>query len=289
MTHFRFAFCLCLALAGPIQAAPIRVVDAAGQTRVLSAPPQRIVSLAPHLTELLFAVGAGDQVVGVDSASDFPGKAHSLPRIGDYSRINFERIVALKPDLVLAWAGGNRAADLHGLKQLGVPVLLTRATALEDVARLLRLVGEASGHAEAGHERARDVEKRLAALRASVVQRQPPLKVFYQIWDRPLMTIGGTHWISDALALCGARNIFDDLRGLSPVVSREAVLQRAPALIVSGNDVPGLRRSWQTFTQVPAVKNQAFIQIDADLLHRPTPRLVDGVAALCAAIRPYGR
>lgn len=289
MTYSHFVCWLCLALAWPVHAAPVRVVDDAGQTRVLSAPPQRIVSLAPHLTELLFAVGAGDQVVGVDSASDFPGKAQSLPRIGDYSRINFERIVALKPDLVLAWTGGNRAADLHGLKQLGIPVLLTRATALEDVARLLRVVGEASGHAEAGHERARDVERKLATLRASVAHRRPPLKVFYQIWERPLMTIGGTHWISDALALCGARNIFDDLRGLSPVVSREAVLQRAPALIVSGSDVPDLRRSWQTFTQVPAVKNQAFIQIDADLLHRPTPRLIDGVAALCAAIRPYGR
>lgn len=287
--RLRLVFCVCLALAGPIQAAPIRIVDDAGQTRILSAPPQRIVSLAPHLTELLFAVGAGDQVVGVDSASDFPGKAQSLPRIGDYSRINFERILTLKPDLVLAWTGGNRAADLHGLKQLGVPVLLTRASALEDVARLLRLVGEASGHAGAGHERARDVEHRLATLRASVAHRQPPLKVFYQIWDRPLMTVGGTHWISDALALCGARNIFDDLRGLSPVVSREAVLQRAPELIASGSDVPGLRRSWYQFTQVPAVKNQAFIQIDADLLHRPTPRLVDGVTALCAAIRPYGR
>lgn len=287
--HVRLLVCVCLVLAWPIQAAPIRVVDDAGQTHILPAPPQRIVSLAPHLTELLFAVGAGDQVVGVDSASDFPGKAQSLPRIGDYSRINFERIVALKPDLVLGWEGGNRAADLHGVKQLGVPVLLTHATSLDDVARLLRLVGEASGHAEAGRERARELEKKLAVLRASAVHPEPPLRVFYQIWDRPLMTIGGTHWINDALVLCGARNIFDDLRGLSPVVSREAVLQRAPALIVSGNDVPGLRRSWQAFTQVPAVKNQAFVQIDADLLHRPTPRLVDGVAALCTTLRPYVR
>lgn len=286
---FLFVVCLWLVLAWPTHAAPIHVVDDAGQTIALPIAPQRIVSLAPHLTELLFAVGAGDQVVGVDSASDFPQKARALPRIGDFSRINFERILALKPDLVVAWAGGNRAADLHGLKQLGVPVLLTRATALDDVARLLRLVGEASGHAEAGRERARDVEQGLAALRASVARRQTPVAVFYQVWDRPLMTIGGTHWITDALDLCGARNIFSELRGLSPVVSREAVLQRAPSLIVSGSDLPDLRRGWRSFTQVPAVRNQAFVQVDADLLHRATPRLVDGVAGLCAAIRPYVR
>ncbi|MBT9567076.1 MAG: cobalamin-binding protein [Thiobacillus sp.] len=287
--HPRWILCLCLALAWPIQAAPVRVVDDAGQTLSFAAPPQRVVSLAPHLTELLFAVDAGKQVIGVDSASDFPREAQSLARVGDFGRISFERIVALKPDLIVAWMGGNRAADLHGLKQLGVPVLLTRATALDDVARLLRLLGVASGHDRAGETRARDVEVKLATLRASVVHRQRPVAVFYQIWDRPLMTIGGTHWITDGLALCGARNIFDDLRGLSPVVSREAVLQRAPSLIVSGSDVPGLRRSWQSFAQVPAVKNQAFVQVDADLLHRLTPRLVDGVAELCAAIRPYER
>lgn len=279
----RFGFWLCLLLALPAQAAIIRVLDDAGQTLEFACPPQRIISLTPHLTELLFAVGAGSQVVGVDSASDYPPVAQTLPRIGDYSRVNFERILALKPDLVVVWLDGNRAADIHGLKKMGLPVLQTRATQLDDVARLLLLLGQVSGHAGEGKAAARDFTLRLAALHARVPNR-PPLGVFYQVWDRPLMTVGGTHWISDALTLCGARNVFADLRGLSPVVSREAVLQRAPELIVSGSDAPDMRSQWQRFPSLPAVKNQAFVRLDADRLHRPTPRLLEGVAALCGAL-----
>jgi iron complex transport system substrate-binding protein len=279
---------LCLLLALPAQAAAIRVADDAGQILEFARPPQRIISLTPHLTELLFAVGAGAQLVGVDSASDYPKAAQALPRVGDYSRINFERILALKPDLVIVWVGGNRAADIHGLKKLGLPVLHTQATRLDDVARLLRLIGRASGHAGAGDAAARDFSTRLAALQVRAAQ-QLPLKVFYQVWDRPLMTVGGTHWISDALALCGARNVFADLRAASPVVSREAVLRRAPELIVSGSDAPDVRRQWQHFASLPAVKNNAFVRVDADRLHRPTPRLLEGVAELCAAVAPYAR
>jgi iron complex transport system substrate-binding protein len=127
---------------------------------------------------------------------------------------------------------------------------------------------------------------RLAALQVQA-GRTPPVAVFYQVWDRPLMTVGGTHWISDALALCGARNVFTDLRALSPVVSFEAVLQRAPALIVSGSDAPDMRLQWQRFASLPAVKNQAFVRVDADRLHRLTPRLIEGVAELCAAVGPW--
>ncbi|MGV8990997.1 MAG: cobalamin-binding protein [Thiobacillus sp.] len=287
MIH-RITLGLCLLLAMSVQAATVRLVDDAGQTLAFSQPPQRIISLTPHLTELLFAVGAGSQIVGVDSASDFPVEAKTLPRVGDFSRINFERVLALKPDLVIVWVGGNRAADIHGLKQMGVPVLHTQATRLEDVARLLRLIGQASGHAESGHAAARKFSSQLAQLKVPTSQ-QPPVKVFYQVWDRPLMTVGGTHWISDALSLCGARNVFADLRGLSPVVSREAVVHHSPALIVGGNDAPDMRRTWQSFASLPAVKNNAFVSVDADLLHRPTPRLIEGVAGLCAAIRPYAR
>lgn len=278
-------FILALVLALPVLSAPVHLRDDAGQSLTLTHPPQRIVSLTPHLTELLFAVGAGPQVIGVDSASDYPPAARTLPRVGDYSRISFERILALKPDLVIVWMGGNRAADIHALEQMGIPVLHTQATRLDDVARLLRLIGRASGHARAGETAAQDFSRRLAALRVPA-GRKPPIAVFYQVWDRPLMTVGGTHWISDALALCGARNIFADLDALSPVVSREAVLQRAPALIVSGSDAPDMRLQWQRYGSLPAVKHQAFVRVDADRLHRLTPRLLDGVVELCAAVGP---
>lgn len=282
----RGILCLCLLLAVPAQAATIRVVDDAGRTLEFGRTPQRIIALTPHLTELLFAVGAGAQLVGADSASDFPAAARALPRVGDYSRINFERVLALKPDLVVVWTGGNRAADVHRLERMGLPVLHTQASRLDDVARLLRLIGQASGHAQEGEAAARDFSARLAALQVGAA-RKPPASVFYQVWDRPLMTVGGAHWISDALALCGARNVFADLEAASPVVSREAVLRRAPELIVGGSDAPDLRRQWQSFVGLPAVKTNAFVRVDADRLHRPTPRLIEGVAELCAAVAPY--
>lgn len=287
MSRWFYLF-LGLLLALPAQADAIRVRDDAGQTLEFKHPPQRIISLTPHLTELLFAVGAGAQVVGVDSASDYPAVAQSLPRVGDYSRINFERILALKPDLVLVWMGGNRAADIHALKKLGLPVLHTQATQLKDVARLSRLIGKASGHAGQGEAAARDFTTRLAALQVKLPSR-PPVKVFYQVWDRPLITVGGTHWISDALTLCGAHNVFAELRALSPAVSLEAVLQRSPELIVSGTDAPDMRRQWQRYASLPAVTNQAFARLDADRLHRLTPRLIEGVAELCAAVATYAR
>lgn len=286
MRRLLLACALWLLCAG--HAAAYRLVDDSGQTLTFSRPPQRIVSLTPHLTELLFAVGAGAQLAGVDSASDYPPQALRLPRIGDYSRVNVERVLALQPDLIVAWIGGNRAVDLHALMHLGIPVLQTRADRLDDVGRLLRLLGAASGHAEAGRLQAARYARALAALKRQYARAQP-LPVFYQIWARPLMTVGGKHWISDALALCGARNVFADLRAAAPTVSREAVLRRAPALIAGGSDVPALRQTWQAFARLPAVKHDAFVQVDADLLHRPTPRLVDGVRALCEALAPYPR
>jgi iron complex transport system substrate-binding protein len=277
---------LFLLLVLPADAAGIRVIDDSGRTLEFSRPPQRIVSLTPHLTELLYAVGAGGQLVGVDSASDYPAAARALPRVGDTSRIRLERILALKPDLIVAWVGGNRAADVYGVAQLGIPVLNTEATRLEDVARLLRLLGEASGHAEAGARQAQAYDERLEALkrRYARVERIP---VFYQIWDRPLMTVGGVHWIDEALAVCGARNIFHDLKAVAPVVSREAVLRRQPRLILGGSDAPDPRATWMAFGGLPAVRDDAFIRVDADRLHRATPRLLEGVAGLCAALADY--
>lgn len=284
----RLVFWLALLAFIPAQAAT-RIVDDAGETLNFSRPPQRIISLTPHLTELLFAVGAGGQLVGVDSASDYPPAALALPRIGDFSRVNLERVLAARPDLVVAWSGGNRAADIHQLKQLGLRVMLTDARRLDDVARLLRLLGQATGHAAEGEAAARSYEARLRGIRLGQPTGIRPLAVFYQVWDRPLMTVGGGHWISDALVLCGGRNVFGDLHAASPVVSREAVLLRAPEVVVGGTDAPDMRRQWQRFEHLPAVKNNAFVRVNADLLHRPTPRLLDGVADLCAALAPYVR
>lgn len=263
--------------------AAITLQDDTGRSITLTRPPQRIVSLAPHVTELIYAVGAGAQLIGADSASDYPAAAKSLPRIGDYSRVNFERVLVLKPDLVIGWTSGNRAADVYKLRQMGIPVLLTDAHELTDVARLLRLIGRATAHPTVGETAARDFETRLGKLRAHYAPT-PTRRVFYQVWDKPLMTIGGRHWINDAITLCGGRNIFADLEAAAPVVSIESVVTRAPEIIVSGSDGPDSRKMWQRFPRVPAVQRNALIRINADALHRPTPRVLDGASALCAGI-----
>lgn len=263
--------------------AAISLQDDTGTSIRLAQPPQRIVSLTPHVTELIYAVGAGAQLVGADSGSDYPLAAKSLPRIGDYSRVNFERMAAIKPDLVIGWASGNRAADIYKLRQMGLTVLLTDAHRLTDVARLLRLVGQATAHPAEGETAARDFETRLATLRAQYAP-MPTRRVFYQIWDKPLMTVGGRHWINDAMALCGGHNIFADLEASSPIVSLESVLARAPEIIVTGTDAPDVRAIWQRFPRVPAVQRGALIRMNADTLHRPTPRLLEGVTALCLKI-----
>ncbi len=273
-----------LLLAGQCAAAAINLTDDTCHALHLARTPQRIVALAPHVTELVYAVGAGAQLVGADSASDYPDEVRELQRIGDYSRIHFERVAALKPDLVIGWAGGNRASDIHKLRQMGLPVLLTDAHRLQDVARLLRLIGKATGQAQQGELAARDFERKLDALRRQY-RNAPPRRVFYEVWERPLMTIGGPHWISDVLVLCGGRNIFSELAASAPAVSVEAVLARAPEVIVSGTDAPDVAPFWARFTTLPAVKRQAFIRIDASTLHRPTPRLLEGAATLCAKVQ----
>lgn len=286
MNRLVAAFLLTL-LASPAQA-DLRVVDDAGQVLQFERPPQRIVSLAPHLTELLFAVGAGGQLVGADTASDYPPAARKLPRVGDAGRINLELVIAARPDLVVVWKGGNRPADVRRLERLGLPLFVTDARRLQDVSRLLRLLGQVSGHEARGEAAARAFDGRLGALRPARRHPAAPVGVFYQLWDQPLLTVGGEHWIGEAVALCGGRNVFADLGEAAPVVSREAVLLRVPQVIV-GEEASALRRSWLRFDALPAVRNQAFVEVDADLLHRPTPRLLDGVKRLCEGLAPYVR
>lgn len=278
----RWIVAIWLLMSSPMYAA-VSGQDDHGHPLTLPQTPQRIISLAPHVTELLFAGGAGAQLVAADAGSDYPAAAKQLPRIGDYSRVNFERIATLKPDLVIGWRSGNRAADIYRIKQMGIPVLLTDAQSLIDVARLLRLIGRTTGHVNEGERSARAFEVRLGKLRARYATT-PPRRVFYQVWDQPLMTVGGQHWINDALTLCGGRNIFADLTGAAPRVSLESVLTRAPEIIISGDDAPDRRGVWQRFPHLPAVKQGALMRMNVDALHRPTPRVLDGVEKLCTDI-----
>ena len=265
------------------QAASVQVQDDAGETITLAAPARRIVSLAPHLTEQLFGVGAGAQVVGVVAYSDHPSAALQLPRVGDSAQLDLERIVALRPDLIVAWRSGNSAQQLQRLAALGFPIYHSESRELADIPSTLRRLGRLTAQDGAAESQAQSFETAIAALRARYAKRSL-LRVFYQIWPQPLLTISGTHMISQALTLCGARNVFAELGPLTPAVAEEAVLAADPDVIVTGA-VPGSGIDeldpWRKRKGLRAPSLGNLISVNPDTLHRQSHRIAEGVAELC--------
>jgi iron complex transport system substrate-binding protein len=278
------AFALMLVV-GSGAAAPVAVTDAGGNKVELAAAAQRIVSLAPHATELLFAAGAGSRVVGVIAPADWPAEAAAVPRVGDARAIDLERIVALRPELAVAWPYV-APAQIERLRDLGVAVYLSDPHTPEAIADDLERLGTLAGTRESAVRAATAFRARLAALRARE-RGMPRVRVFYEIWHQPLYTIGGAHLISAAIDLCGGENVFASLRLPAPSVSVESVLAAAPEAIVAGTDGavrPTWLDAWEPWRAVPAVARGNLFVVDANLLHRAGPRFVDGVDQLCSAL-----
>lgn len=259
----------------------LATVDDAGNRLTLAAPARRIVSLAPHATELLYAAGAGEQVVGVSEFSDHPPQARQLPGVGSAAALDLERIVALKPDLVVAWSSGNSAAQIARLKNLGIPVFESEprdfATIAGNIERLAQLAGtESAGRAAAAKFRAR-----LDSLAERHAQ-SAPVRVFYQIWDKPLMTLNDMHMASAVLRLCGGRNVFGGLKQLAPTVGVEDVVRIDPEAIIGGTSKDNnALSSWRRFPKMTAVARGNLFVADPDLLTRPGPRIIDGAGQIC--------
>lgn len=256
------------------------------QTEVrLPAPAVRIVSLAPNITEVVYAAGAGGKLVATVDFSDYPAAAKTLPRVGSYARVDVEAVAALRPDLVLAWDSGNPPAAVAQLRKLGIPVFVTEPTALDDVARDLERYGTLAG-TSAGVRAAQAFRIRMATLQQEYAARKP-VRVFYQVWDEPLMTVNGKQIISDVIRLCGGVNVFANLPALAPTVSTEAVLTENPDVIIAGG--MGERNAawlepWKKWPRLKATARGNLFFIDPNLLQRHTPRLLDGAEALCAKL-----
>jgi len=244
-------------------------------------PAQRIISLAPHLTELLFAAGAGDKVIAAVDYSDYPPAARRLPRVGDAAHLDLERIVALDPDLVIAWKSGISQEVIARLRKLGFNVYESDLHAMEDIAGELRTLGRRAGTERTAAIAAENFDRRLASLRAEYKRRET-VSVFIEVWERPLMTVGGRHIISDALKICGGKNPFGDLQSIAPTVSIEAVLKADPQAIVGDIPVAELSEQWSRWPELRAVRLAHVYTIPAELIARPTPRMLDGVERLCA-------
>ncbi|WP_211443354.1 cobalamin-binding protein [Collimonas humicola] len=269
-------------LAAPpaVSAAPITVQDDARHTVTLPQPARRIVSLAPHATELLFASGAGGYVVGASDYSDYPPAARQLPSVGSSSALDIERIAALKPDLVIAWSSGNSASQLARLRALGIPVFESEPHQLEAIASSLQRLGQLAGVPDSGAAAAKAFNARLAQLGATYQQR-PPVRVFYQIWQKPLMTLNGSHMVSSVIRLCGGENVFGQLPQLAPTVSTEAVLAANPEVIFAADGSNAPDTGWRRFPKLAAVAGGNLFTLTPDWMSRPGPRILDGAAELC--------
>ncbi len=245
---------------------------------------QRIVSLAPHLTELVFSAGAGERLVGVVSHSDYPPAALGLTRIGDAFQVDYEAIVGLAPDLVLAWEGGNPTQIIDRLRGLGLHVETFAPLRLEDVAAHLRRIGELAGESHQANLVADEYLLALAGLRRDYSSRRP-VRVFYQISFEPLYTVGGRSYINQMIELCGGRNVFAGLRELAAVVGLETVLERDPELILAGLDSPQqLSTQWSRWRDVSAVARNNLAVVNPSLTGRASLRLVDGARQICTVL-----
>jgi iron complex transport system substrate-binding protein len=275
----------CLAII-PTAHAEIIVPDDAGRMLILASPARRIVSLAPNVTELLYAAGAGNFVVGAVAYSDYPEAAKSIPRVGSGAGLDIEAIVALHPDLVIAWQSGNPSWQVERLTALGMPVFQTEPRHLNDVADLLERLGKLSGTEALAGKTAEDFLRHLARLRARYSGR-PIVPVFYQILDSSLLTVSRRHLINDVIQLCGGRNVYADAPGLTPRVDMESMVQRNPEVILaSGYEPlwPEWRDRWRTWPMIIAVEQDNLFLIPPDLIHRHSPRILEGAERVCAVL-----
>ncbi len=263
--------------------AEISATDSSGRRVTLSKPAERIISLAPHATELLYAAGAGTKIVAVSEYSDFPEAAKRLPRVASSSNVNLERLLALRPDLVIAWRLEATAKALDRIESFGIPLAYIEPRRLGEIPQAVETLGVLAGTQPVAQAEAKRLRIELGRL-ASAYRGRPAIEVFYQISLRPLMTLSGQHFVSDALALCGGHNVFAGAPTIAPVVDAEAVLAADPQAIIAARPDPA-DRSWQgfwlRFGKLRAVRDGNLLAIRGEEMHRHGPRAITSTARLC--------
>ena len=278
--------CLALFISAASIAQSISVIDDDGRPVILEQPAERIISLAPSLTELLYAAGAGEKLIAAVEYSDYPPAAEQLPRIGRHDMLDLEGILALQPDLVVAWQSGNPRASINRLRELGLAVYSAEPKSLAAIPEHILRLGLLAGTGAVAEQASNEFKHTLGALQQEFADARP-VRTFYQIWNVPLMTAGGNELINDIIALCGGENVFADIKLIAPKVSVEAVLLRNPeAIIASGmaEERPEWLDEWLQWPSLAAVTAGNLFFIPPDLLQRHTPRALQGAARMCAQL-----
>lgn len=258
-------------------------VDDVGKELCITASAQRIVTLSPGATELMFAAGAGHKVVAVVSYSDYPPAALTLPSVGSHTRVDMEALMALQPDLVVTWVTGNPPAQVELLQELGVPTFAIEPRTFEGVSSVIERLATLAGTEPGGFAEAERFRVGIAALTQQYLGVEP-IPVFYQVWEKPLMTINNEHLIGKVLKLCGGTNVFGDMPRLIPRISAEVVLQKNPYAILTGS-VDGVSDDqldeWEKYAGLTAVEKDNLFFVPASPISRPTPRLIDAIKTVC--------
>ncbi|WP_027867991.1 cobalamin-binding protein [Massilia alkalitolerans] len=271
---------LATALLAPAVGA-VTVHDDAGNAVTLDKPAMRVISMAPHVTETLFAAGGGSRIVGAVNYSDYPEAAKSIPRIGSNREIDMERVISMKPDLIVAWMHNNSERQIEMVRKLGVPVFLSDPQKLEGIPDNVARLGQLMGTQAVADPAAAELRRQLASLRSRYAGR-PTVRTFYQVWDKPLYTLSGRHIITDALRLCGGENIFDKLTVTAPIVSIESVLQADPEVVFGTAEKNyGGVNLWKPYASLTATRKDNLFTVDGNLLNRAGPRMIAGTAVLC--------
>ncbi len=263
--------------------AAITVSDDDGRAVTLQKPAQRVIAMSPHVTELLYAAGGAERIVAGVDYSDYPEQAKRLPRVGSNRQIDMERVVALKPDLIVIWLHGSSERQIEQIRALGIPLYHSEPKKLEDIASSVARMGRLMGTEPVANRAADALRKQLALLQASYSGRAP-VRMFYQVWDKPLHTLNGGHIVSDAIRICGGENIYAGLKVTAPIVSIESVLEADPEVIVSTDErsnVGGGVGIWKGFANLTAVKRDNLFRLDGNYLNRSGPRMISGAVQLC--------
>lgn len=263
----------------------IEVVDDRGYHVVLDTPAKRVIALAPHIVEIVYAVGGADAIVGAVNYSDYPEAAKHLPQVGSYKSFSVEAVLRLQPDLILAWHTGNGEARVQKLQDLGFKVYWTEPKTLGGVSRSMRNIGLLLGKVEA--EQAADTFDQTLASLKTTYSHKTPVSVFYQVWNEPLQTLNGEHLISDVMSLCGGVNVFGDAPSLAPKISVESVLRANPQVIIASGMAkarPEWLDEWRNWPQLQAMQHQQLYHIPPDIIQRHTPRVLQGATIMCQQI-----
>lgn len=242
--------------------------------------------MAPHIVENLYAVGAGELIVGTTEHADFPEQANDIPRVGNYSRLNIEQILAVDPDVIIAWKSGNPSDDLAKLEQLGLNIKYSNPKNIEDVAAELVFLGDITGNVVEANKAAKAFLHKLKMLRQQYSSAKE-VTVFFEMWSRPLTTVANNAWLQQQINVCNARNPFVESPTDYPQINVEQVVLTEPQIIIqpsSHSESAPNRINWQQWTNIPAVKNNAFIYPNADKLYRMTNRSLDELTILCQKI-----